>query len=85
MNESENAMYRMVCLPVFTFGSLRMGRPLLTASMPVKVPAPMLYALRMRKSIPNVPRADLRIVHVGPCRGRHCREMPGVMLPPHRR
>jgi hypothetical protein len=35
-------MYTMVRRPVRTRGSRRTGSPLLTASMPVYVPAPML-------------------------------------------
>ena len=41
MNASENAMYSMVRLPVTVFGSRRIGRPLLTASIPVYVPPPI--------------------------------------------
>ena len=42
MKASEMAMYRIVSRAVWTLGSLRTGRPLLTASIPVYVPAPML-------------------------------------------
>jgi len=34
-----------------------MGTPLLTASIPVYVPAPIVYAFTIKKSIPNIPNS----------------------------
>ena len=42
MKASETAMYDIVSRAVCTLGSRRTGMPLLTASIPVYVPAPML-------------------------------------------
>src|SRR5271157_4931464 len=55
MNASEIAIRRMVLFAVFTFGSLITGTALLTASIPVYVPAPILYECRIIKSSPVIP------------------------------
>src|SRR5258706_609281 len=47
----------MVRFPVATLGSRRMGMASLTASIPVKVPAPMLKARMMMNTRPATPTA----------------------------
>src|SRR5208283_2563398 len=59
MNAREIAMRCMVLLAVCTFGSLNTGTALLTASIPVYVPAPMLYEWRIIKSNPANPISDV--------------------------
>src|ERR1035437_1389853 len=59
MNASEIVIRRMVLFAVFTFGYLITGTALLTASIPVYVPAPMLYECRIIKSSPVIPIPDV--------------------------
>src|SRR5664280_1513999 len=61
MNASEIAMRCMVFFAVCTLGSLNTGTALLTASIPVYVPAPMLYECRIIKSSPESPNPDVTL------------------------
>ena len=55
----DTAIYFIVVFAVSTLGSRRIGIALLTASIPVYVPAPMLYALNKRTIVPHQPNCDV--------------------------